>query len=78
MLDGAPVFHGLFSNEEKFRGDHVACFVIRQFTRREWKQTVEIRETGFFPVTNLPEGTTSGTRRRIEEVVAGKAPSHRW
>ena len=58
VLDGAPVFHGLFSNEEKFRGDHVACFVIREFTRRAWKQTVEIKETGFFPVTSLPEGTT--------------------
>jgi 8-oxo-dGTP pyrophosphatase MutT (NUDIX family) len=78
VLDGAPVFHGLFSNEEKFRGDHVACFVIRKFTRRAWKQTVEIRETGFFPVTSLPEGTTGGTRRRIEEIVTGKAPSHRW
>jgi 8-oxo-dGTP pyrophosphatase MutT (NUDIX family) len=78
VLDGPPVLHGLFSNEEKFRGDHVACFIIRRFTRRAWKPGVEIKETGFFPVTGLPEGTTGGTRRRIEEIVSGKAPSAHW
>jgi len=78
IVDGAPVFHGLFSNEANFRGDHVACFVIRRFTRREWKPGVEIKETGFFPVTGLPDGTTGGTRRRIEEIVTGTAPSAHW
>ncbi|MGE0008380.1 MAG: NUDIX domain-containing protein [Parvibaculaceae bacterium] len=78
ILDGPPLFHGLFSNEAKFRGDHVACFVVRRFTRREWKPGVEIKEAAFFPVTGLPEGTTAGTRRRIEEIVTGKAASALW
>jgi 8-oxo-dGTP pyrophosphatase MutT (NUDIX family) len=78
VLDGPAVLHGLFSNEERFRGDHVACFIIRRFTRRAWKPGIEIKETGFFPVTGLPEGTTGGTRRRIEEIVIGKAPSPHW
>jgi 8-oxo-dGTP pyrophosphatase MutT (NUDIX family) len=78
VLDGPAVLHGLFSNEERFRGDHVACFIIRRFTRRAWKPGIEIKETGFFLVTGLPEGTTGGTRRRIEEIVIGKAPSPHW
>ncbi|MGE3873346.1 MAG: NUDIX domain-containing protein [Parvibaculaceae bacterium] len=78
ILDGPPVFHGLFSNEAKFRGDHVACFVVRRYTQRAWKPGVEIKETGFFPVTSLPEGTTGGTRRRIEEIIAGTAPAAHW
>ena len=78
VLDGPPVFHGLFSNEEKFRGDHVACFVIRQFTRKEWKPGVEIKEADFFALASLPEGTTAGTLRRIAEIVTGKAPSPHW
>ncbi|MGE4250086.1 MAG: NUDIX domain-containing protein [Parvibaculaceae bacterium] len=78
VIDGAPVLHGLFSNEAKFRGDHVACFVVRRFTRREWKPDVEIKEAGFFPLASLPDGTTGGTRRRIEEIIAGKAPSAHW
>lgn len=78
IVEGRPELHGLFSNEAKFRGDHVACFVIRQFTRREWTPTLEIKEARFFPVTDLPDGTTGGTRRRIEEIVGGKTPSAHW
>lgn len=73
-----PALHGLFSNEAKFRGDHVACFVLRKFTRRDWAPTLEIREAGFFPVTDLPEGTTGGTRRRITEVLEGRTPPANW
>jgi ADP-ribose pyrophosphatase YjhB (NUDIX family) len=73
-----PVLHGFFSNEVKFRGDHVACFVLRKFTRRDWTPTLEIREAGFFPVTDLPEGTTGGTRRRIAEVLEGRTPLANW
>lgn len=73
-----PVLHGFFSNEAKFRGDHVACFVLRKFTRRDWTPTLEIREAGFFPVTDLPAGTTGGTRRRIAEVLEGRTPLANW
>lgn len=73
-----PVLHGLFSNEAKFRGDHVACFVLRKFTRTDWAPTLEIREAGFFPVTDLPAGTTGGTRRRITEVLEGRTPPANW
>jgi 8-oxo-dGTP pyrophosphatase MutT (NUDIX family) len=78
ILDGPPVFHGLFSNESNFRGDHVACFTIRRYTRRAWAPSAEIKEIGFYPATSLPEGTTGGTRRRIEEIVTGAAPSPHW
>jgi 8-oxo-dGTP pyrophosphatase MutT (NUDIX family) len=78
VLDGRPVFHGLFSNEANFRGDHVACFVVRRYTQHAWTPGVEIKETGFYPVTSLPEGTTGGTRRRIEEIMTGAAPSAHW
>ena len=73
-----PVLHGFFSNEAKFRGDHVACFVLRKFTRQDWAPTLEIREAGFFPVTDLPAGTTGGTRRRIAEILEGRTPLARW
>lgn len=78
ILSGPPQFHGLFSNEAKFRGDHVACFVVRKYTQQERKPSVEIKEAGFFPFERLPEGTTGGTRRRIAEIVAGTAPAARW
>lgn len=73
-----PVLHGLFSNDEKFRGDHIACLVIRKFTRRDWKPTLEIREARFFPLTDLPDGTTGGTRRRLREILDGGVPPAEW
>ncbi len=78
VVTGRAELHGLFSNEAKFRGDHVSCFVVRSFVRLDWRPTIEIKEARFFPVNALPEGTTGGTRQRIEEVIAGKAPSPLW
>lgn len=78
VVEGRPVLHALFSNEVKFRGDHVACFVIREFRRQDWTPTIEIKEARFFPVDALPEGTTGGTRRRIDEIAGGKVPSAQW
>jgi 8-oxo-dGTP pyrophosphatase MutT (NUDIX family) len=78
VIEGMPVFHGLFSNDAKFRGDHVVCFIIRKFSRQAWEPTVEIKEAGFFPVTGLPDGTTGGTRRRIAEITTGTTPSAHW
>lgn len=78
ILEGPPQFHGLFSNEANFRGDHVACFVIRKFSREDWQPGLEIKEAGFFPADKLPDGTTGGTRRRIEEIVSGSPPDASW
>src|SRR3954453_7487264 len=39
---GAPVLHGVFSNEKNFLGDHLVCFVVREFTREPWSPSMEI------------------------------------
>ena len=73
-----PVLHGLFLNDQRFPGDHVACFVLRRFAREPFAANAEIAEARFFPVSALPDGTTPGTRRRIAEVTEGVAPPSRW
>ncbi|MFN4142620.1 NUDIX domain-containing protein [Aestuariivirga sp.] len=73
-----PRLHGLYLNERQFRGDHVACLVLRKFRRGEFQRGFEIAEARFFPVSALPEGTTGGTRRRIAEVTQGVALSREW
>lgn len=78
VATGRSELHGFFSNEAKFRGDHVACFVVRSFSREAWKPTIEIKEARFFPLDALPEGTTGGTRRRIAEVVNGMEAPADW
>jgi ADP-ribose pyrophosphatase YjhB (NUDIX family) len=78
-LTGAPVLHGVFQHESASRRDHVALYVVREF---EWggepAPTFEIRESKFFALDALPEGTTAGTRRRLDEIARGAPPAAKW
>lgn len=78
VADEEPRLHGIFLNDAQFRGDHVACFVLRRFREGAFSPNTEIAEARFFPVGNLPEGTTPGTRRRISEILQGAAPPAAW
>ena len=78
IIGEEPELHGIFSNEPVFRGDHVACFVVRKFSRIAWKPNFEIAAAEFFPIVELPEGTTGGTRRRLAEIIDGAPLSQMW
>ena len=75
----APPLHGVFQNAGASRRDHVAVFVVREF---EWPAppfpSWEIPEAGFFPLDRLPEGTSEGSRRRLEEILYGAPVSASW
>jgi 8-oxo-dGTP pyrophosphatase MutT (NUDIX family) len=74
-----PALHGLFFNSHVSRRDHVAVYVVRQFRQdRLPEPNREIVESGFFDLAALPDDTTPGTRRRIAEVLGGKAPIATW
>jgi 8-oxo-dGTP pyrophosphatase MutT (NUDIX family) len=78
-LAGDAELHGVFFNSHVSHRDHVAVFVIRQFTQdRLPEPNHEIVACGFFDATALPDGTTKGTRLRIAEVLDGKAPIATW
>jgi ADP-ribose pyrophosphatase YjhB (NUDIX family) len=78
-VHGEPVFHGLFFNERLSRRDHVAVYVIREFTvLGERKPDREIAEARFFPRSALPEGTTASTRARLAEIFDSAPPAPRW
>jgi 8-oxo-dGTP pyrophosphatase MutT (NUDIX family) len=76
---GVPPLHGVFQNVYSSSRDHVAVFVVREF---DWPSppvpSWEIAETGFFPLNKLPEGTSEGTRRRLEEILYGAPVSTSW
>jgi 8-oxo-dGTP pyrophosphatase MutT (NUDIX family) len=78
IVGEAPAFHGMFSNEPIFPGDHVACFIVRHFSRLDWKPNAEIAEARFFAVDALPDDTTGGTRRRLAEILDGVPISEMW
>jgi ADP-ribose pyrophosphatase YjhB (NUDIX family) len=78
IAEEEPVLHGLFLNDRQFRGDHVACFILRKFEQTAFRPNLEIAEARFFSVDDLPEGTTGGTKRRIGEILHGVPPGREW
>ena len=78
-LTGDPPLHGLFLNSHVSDRDHVAVYVVRQFSQdRLPEANREIVACGFFDAAALPEETTRGTRLRIAEVLEGRAPTATW
>ncbi len=73
-LDG---MFGVYANFDRYRCDHVALFIARRWRKIETR-SAEIAETGFFPMEDLPQGTTESTRRRIEEIAGGGPRSAYW
>lgn len=78
VIGEEPTLHGIFSNDPVFRGDHVACYIVRKFSRIAWSANYEIAAAEFFPVGDLPKTTTGGTRRRLAEILDGAAISEMW
>jgi ADP-ribose pyrophosphatase YjhB (NUDIX family) len=70
---------GVFSNPLQYKHDHVVLFRVKEWEHgplrpRAW----EIAEAKFFPLAQLPEGVSPGTRRRIEEFQGKRVPDYRW
>jgi len=79
VFDGQPVLHGIFFNRHVSRRDHVVVYIVRNFHQASKPlPNREIVDCGFFEMKALPEGTTQGTRRRIEEAVGGSPISPDW
>lgn len=75
-LTGEPILHGVHWNRRASRRDHVLVFVVRNFRELGPKRPdAEIAEAGFFPIDDLPEGTTRQTRERLTEIAASPVPS---
>ena len=78
-LTSPPVLHGVFSNNANFPGDHIALYVVRDWTREgAYRQVSEIAETGMFAISDLPDQIDPGTRWRLAEIFGGAPLSAKW
>jgi len=73
VIEGAPNLVHVYYNRRTSRRDHVVFFRCNVAQTAPRKPDREIVEAGFFPMDQLPEGTTSATRRRLAEL-ASQAP----
>ena len=78
-VTGPPELLGIYSNREIFPGDHVAIYIVRHWRQaRTVEPNAEIAAAEFFPLDALPESTTPGTRRRIEEMLGQRRRQALW
>jgi 8-oxo-dGTP pyrophosphatase MutT (NUDIX family) len=79
LLSGPPELFGLYDNSHAFPGDHIALFVVRDWTQPDIpRPTAEILEQRFFAVEDLPAEAVGGVRRRTAEVFGSTARSETW
>jgi ADP-ribose pyrophosphatase YjhB (NUDIX family) len=78
-VGSAPRLFAVYFNARISRRDHVALFVVEDFTQPSPpRRNAEIIDQGFFLPSALPEDTTASTRARIAEVLEGKAVPEHW
>ena len=78
-LQGKAALHGVFLNRRVSRRDHVAVFVVRDFS---WDGSPppnrEIAEARFFSLRALPPATSGATRARLAEILNDIPNSQVW
>ncbi|OAE39465.1 DNA mismatch repair protein MutT [Agrobacterium tumefaciens] len=71
------LFH-VYLNLEGSNRDHVALYRLDVTQTQPKKPDHEIVESGFFDLSELPEGVTPATRRRLAELAGEEAPADHW
>ncbi len=72
-------FLGLYFNPAMAGRDHVALYQVADCApRRAFRANREIAEIGVFALDDLPDGTTTATRRRLAELFEGLPPADHW
>jgi ADP-ribose pyrophosphatase YjhB (NUDIX family) len=66
-------FFGIYSTKSSAKTEHIAAFVCHSFTITD-KPDYEIESWDFYPMNNLPEDISNGSRRRIKEYLQQKQP----
>ena len=71
-------FHTYY-NTRSSRLDHVAVFICDEWEQTAvWKPNSEIAEIGFFPLSQLPDGTMDYTRTTLDEIFNGQPARDIW
>lgn len=78
-MTGAPSLKSMHFNRFASRRDHVGVYLVTEFRQNGPRAADrEIAEAGFFPLADLPEGTTRPTRQRLAEAFDDAETSPEW
>lgn len=78
-LKSPPLLHNIYLNKRSSLRDHVALFLIRDFSDEGPRlPDKEIAEVKYFSVNELPNEATPATRARINEIINNTPTSSYW
>ena len=78
-LTAPPKLTGIFFNARVSRRDHIALFLVEDFSQSGPRlPDRELAETGFFALDNLPDTLHASTRSRLEEILKNLPHPLRW
>jgi 8-oxo-dGTP pyrophosphatase MutT (NUDIX family) len=69
-----PVLFGIYTHLAEGKSDHIALFLSEDFVLEQPTDRWEIAACELFDLRALPDGLSSGYRRRIGEYFAGDSP----
>lgn len=73
-LDAPPWLLGVYSSFDEGHSNHVLTYASESFRLETPTDRWEIAELKLYPIKQLPQGTTAGTRRRVQEFLTGGGP----
>lgn len=73
-LSAPPQLLGVYSSFGEGHSNHVLTYVSESFRLETPTDRWEIAELKLYPIKQLPQGTTAGTRRRVQEFLTGGGP----
>lgn len=74
FLAGPPQLLGVYSSFVAGHSNHVLTYVSESFRLGTPTDRWEIAECRLYPVDQLPQDATAGTRRRVQEFLTGGGP----
>lgn len=78
-LKQTPTLFANYRNTRHSRFDHVALYIARDIVPGQLPEpNMEIAESGWFALDNLPVDTTDPTRASLREIETGAPPREIW
>lgn len=78
-FDAVPDLFNIYRTGRRPGRDHLVLFVVRGVRQARPKPpNLEIIASGFYHPEDLPAAATTGTRRRLEEILFNLPPADTW
>jgi len=69
---------GVYSNFKEYKNDHIIVFVFKNWSKKTEHTSIEVNQSQFFSLKNLPDDLSPSTIKRIKEYLGEKEMDYKW